>query len=296
MAENFDIERFLATSGKVDLSGIDWSEVPRHPITPEAMRTLRYFLLTEGSTFFYTKALMKTKTSVREPEFIPFVTAWTYEEEFHGRAFRRFVEAYGEHVGEDYRQRMFVKRGLGEHIDELGQRVLSYVFTDSFPAVHMVWGTIQELTTYSAYQALIERVNHPVLNVICQRIMKQELRHYAFYRHNARRFLASPKVQKVTSAALRIGWTPVGNGMCPDEESCHVLQFLFDGAEGTAIPKIEAKMRELPGLEWFDLFSRYVRDRRVGRAPDSWMPRRARPSGGETGPGRADQSMPTAPA
>ena len=126
-------------------------------------------------------------------------------------------------------------------------------------------------------QALIERVNHPVLNVICQRIMKQELRHYAFYRHNARRFLASPRTQKVTSAALRIGWTPVGNGMCPDEESCHVLQFLFDGAEGTAIPKIEAKMRELPGLEWFDLFSRYVRDRRVGRAPDSWMPRRARP-------------------
>lgn len=274
MAENFDIERFMATSGKVDLSDIDWAEVPRHPLTPEALRTLRYFLISEGSTFFYVKALMKTDTAKREPEFIPFVTAWLYEEEFHGRAFRRFLEAYGEDIGADYRRKFFRKRGVGEHIDELGQQVISYVFSDSFPAVHMIWGTIQELSTYHAYQALIERVNHPVLNVICQRIMKQELRHYAFYRHNAKRFLASPGAQRVVSTALKIGWTPVGNGMCPDEESCHALQFLFDGADGAAIPRIEEKIRELPGLDWFDLFTRWVRDRRVGRAPASWMPRR----------------------
>jgi hypothetical protein len=271
MTENYDIDRFMASSAKVDLSDIDWAAVPRHPITPEAMRTLRYFLMIEGSTFFYTKALMKTNTSNREPEFMPFVTAWLYEEEFHGRAFRKFLDACGEQVGEDYRQRMFTGRGMGERIDELGQRFISYVFADSFPAVHMVWGTIQELTTYMAYQALIERINHPVLNVICKRIMKQELRHYAFYRAGARRFLASPRAQKVTSTSLKIAWTPVGTGMCPVEESCHVLQFLFDGAEGEAIPRIESKIRDLPGLGWFDLFSQFVRKHRVGRAATSWM-------------------------
>ncbi|WP_197041464.1 acyl-ACP desaturase [Chondromyces apiculatus] len=265
----------MATSGKVDLSDVPWEEVRDTPLTPEALRTLRYFLITEGSTFFYTKALMKTNTAVREPEFIPFITAWLYEEEFHGRAFRRFLEAWGEDIGEDYRNKFFRKRAINEYIDELGQKVISHVFADSFPALHMVWGTIQELTTYSAYQALIERVNHPVLTTICQRIMKQELRHYAFYRHNARRFLASKSAQQVTSTALKISWTPVGDGMCPTAEACHVLRFLFDGADGSAIPKIEAKIRELPGLEWFDLFTRYVRDHHLTSAPQAWMPRRA---------------------
>lgn len=275
MAEGYDIERFMASSGKVDLSDIDWTEVPKHPVTPEALRTLRYFLITEGSTFFYTKALMKTNTSVREPEFIPFVTAWLYEEEFHGRAFRKFVESYGAEVEEDYRTKLFANRGPGEKLDELGQKLVSYVFADSFPAIHMVWGMIQELTTYTAYQQLIERINHPVLNVVCQRIMKQELRHYAFYKDKAKRFLASPRAQMVTSAAVKFAWTPVGNGICPHEESCHALQFLFDGAEGTAIPRIEAEVRKLPGLGWFDMFSRYVREHKVGRAPESWMPHRA---------------------
>ncbi|WP_169796593.1 acyl-ACP desaturase [Chondromyces crocatus] len=264
----------MTTSGKVDLTDIPWAEIPRYPLTPEALRTLRYFLITEGSTFFYTKALMKTNTSKREPEFIPFLTAWLYEEEFHGRAFRRFLEAYGEDIGEDYRNKFFRKRALNEYIDELGQKVISHVFVDSFPALHMVWGTIQELTTYSAYQALIERVNHPVLTTICQRIMKQELRHYAFYRHSARRFLASRTSQVVTSKALKIAWTPVGDGMCPTAEACHVLTFLFDGAQGSAIPRIESKIRELPGLEWFDLFSRYVKDHGLGYAPETWMPQR----------------------
>jgi hypothetical protein len=167
-----------------------------------------------------------------------------------------------------------MNRGMGERIDEIGQTVLSYIFSESWPAVHMIWGTIQELTTYTAYQALIDRINHPVLNVICQRIMKQELRHYAFYRNHARRLLACPKAQRVVAAALKIAWTPVGNGMCPTEESCHALSFLFDGMDGPVIPRIEAKVRELPGLEWFDMFSRFVRQNRVGKAPPSWMPRR----------------------
>ena len=51
-AAPFDIERLMDGSGRVDLSDIDWSDVPNHPITPEGLRTLRYFLMTEGSTVF----------------------------------------------------------------------------------------------------------------------------------------------------------------------------------------------------------------------------------------------------
>ncbi|HVY48708.1 MAG TPA: acyl-ACP desaturase [Minicystis sp.] len=274
MAESFNIERFMEASGKLDLSDIDWSEVPRHPLTPEALRTLKYFLMTEGSTFFYTKALMKTKAAVREPEMAPFLCVWMYEEEYHGRAFRKFLDAYGERVAADYRTDMFLNRGAGERIDELSQTVLSRIFPDGWPAVHMVWGVIQEYTTYTAYQALIERINHPVLNVICQRIMKQELRHYAFYREHARRRLDTKTSQKLATVALKLGWTPVGDGMSKKEDVCHAIQFLFDGKDGEAIGKIEQKVRELPGLEWFDLFTRFAEQHAIGRAPSSWFNQR----------------------
>jgi len=270
MAEAFNIERFMEASGKLDLSDIDWDEVPKHPLTPEALRTLRYFLLTEGSTFFYTKALMKTKAAINEPEMAPFLSVWMYEEEYHGRAFKRFLEAYGEPPALDYRTDMFQNRGPGEKIDEISQTVLSRVFPDGWPAVHMVWGVIQEFTTYTAYQALIERINHPVLNVICQRIMKQELRHYAFYREHAKRRLGTKGAQKLATLALKLGWTPVGDGMCKKEDVCHAIRFLFDGNDGTAIRKIEEKIRELPGLEWFDLFAKFADQHGLSRAPASW--------------------------
>ncbi len=273
MAEPFNIDRFMEASGKVDLSDIDWADVPEHPITPEALRTLRYFMLTEGSTFFYTKALMKTRAATREPELAPFLCVWMYEEEFHGRAFRKFVEAYGEAIPASYRTEMFANRGPGERVDEIGQTVLSAVFPEAWPAVHMVWGAIQEFTTYTAYQALIDRINHPILNVICQRIMKQELRHYAFYTAQAKRRLgASIGAQRVTTKALKLAWTPVGDGMCAKAESCHAIRFLFDGLDGTAIGQVERKVRDLPGLEWFDLFTKFARDHDLHRAPASWFP------------------------
>jgi hypothetical protein len=273
MAEPFNIDRFMEGSGKVDLSDIDWAEVPQHRITPEALRTLRYFLLTEGSTFFYTKVLMQTRSVVEEPEFAPFVTVWNYEEEFHGRAFRQFLEAYGEQIPRSYRSEMFQSRGIGERIDEVGQRVLATLFAPAWPAVHMVWGAMQEFTTYTAYQQLIERVDHPILSVICQRIMKQEARHFAFYnRHAKARLQASPMTRRVVSRSVKIGWTPVGDGMCPKSEVCHAIRFLFDGVDGPHIRAIEAQVRELPGLEWFDMFTKFAEAHGIGRAPDSWFP------------------------
>jgi rubrerythrin len=278
IAGTFDIDRFMEGSGKVDLSDIDWSDVPKHPVTPEALRTLRYFMNTENATFFYVKTLMQTKAPFVEPELAPFLSAWVYEEEFHGRAFRKFLEAYGDPVDRDYRANLYRTRGVGERVDELGQRVLSALFADAWPAVHMTWGVVQEWTTYMAYQSLIERVSHPILHRICHRIMKQELRHFAFYREQARRRLRSPAVQKVVTAALKIGWTPVGDGMSSKLETIHAVQFLFDGMDGEEVSTIDRKMRELPGLEWFDLFTRYVTRHQIPKAPASWLQQGAPPS------------------
>jgi hypothetical protein len=264
----------MDASNKLDLSDIDWSEVPKHRLTPEAIRMVRYFLITEGSTYFYVKALMGTRASVVERDIPPFLCVWMYEEEFHGRAFRKFLEAYGEHVHDDYRKELFAKRNRGERIQEIGQTLLSRFLPEEWPAVHMTWGAIQEFTTYTAYQALIDRVRHPILTVICQRIMKQELKHFVFYREHAKkRLAASPSAQRVTSRALKFAWTPVGDGMCPRAETLHAVRFLFDGMDGDACGVVDRKVRELPGLEWFDLFTRFAEQHQIRKAPASWFPR-----------------------
>jgi hypothetical protein len=230
MAEAFSIERFMDASQKVDLSDIDWSEVPKYPLTPEELRALRYFMITEGSTFFYVKALMQTNAVLEEPDFAPFLCVWMYEEEYHGRAFRKFIESYGAPVDPTYRKNLFMKRGMGERIDEIGQVVLSKLFPDGWPAVHMVWGVIQEFTTYTAYQAIIDRMNHPILTKMCTRIMKQELKHFAFYKSQAEKRLASSaSARRLATQALKIGWTPVGDGMNHKDDVAHAIQYLFDG-------------------------------------------------------------------
>ncbi len=272
MESRFDIDRFMDQSGPLDLDDIPWDEVPKHRLTPAALRTIRYFLSTESATFFYLRSVMATRPAMEEPEIAPFLCAWVYEEEFHGRAFVRFMRAYGEHVEDDHRATMFKRRGRGEHIDEIGQMVLSRIFPEAWPSAHMVWGAIQELTTYTAYTQLIARTKHPVLETICRRIMKQELRHFSFYYHQAHARLAASRLARtLCTRALKFAWTPVGDGMSRKGDVAHALQYLFDGSEGTAIAGIEKRVRELPGLEWFDMLSAYVRDHGIGRAPASWF-------------------------
>ena len=268
-----DIERFLDESAKIDLADLAWHEVRHHALSPAVRRTVRYFAGVESSTLFYTRALARTR-SWRDPDVAAFVTAWAYEEEFHGRAFRRFLEAAGEAPFEaEERRARFARRSLAERRDELGQALLSLATPAAWPAIHMVWGAIQELTTYHAYVRLGERCRHPVLATLSRRIAKQELRHFAFYRAAAERSLrSSARTQRIVTGALRFGWQPVGIGMSRPEEAHHVLRHLFDGAEGAIVPTIEARVRELPGLGWFDLLSRYVARHRIARAEPAWLP------------------------
>ncbi|MSP26393.1 MAG: hypothetical protein EXR75_14820 [Myxococcales bacterium] len=275
----FDIERFMEGSGRVDLTDVVWEDVPRYPLTPEALRAVRFFMITESATFYYLRGLMKTKAAMEEPEFAPFLCAWAYEEEFHGRAFAKFMQAYGEPVDAGYRGKMFNGRTAGERIDELGQAAISFVIPDDWPATHMAWGAIQEMTTYVAYGQLMDRCKHPVLELLCRRIMKQELKHFSFYYQQANKRLERSRVaQHVTSRVLKLAWTPVGDGMSSKAEVAHALSFLFDGADGDAIEQVEKRIRALPGLEWFNLLSQYVEVNGIRRPPASFFahPRGAR--------------------
>src|SRR6266542_2379500 len=93
----FDIDTYLARSGAVDLWTVDWADVPKHPLSPEAFRALRYMQDIESHTIVYLRTLLSTR-AMDDPEVATFLACWFYEETFHGRALARFLAAAGHPV------------------------------------------------------------------------------------------------------------------------------------------------------------------------------------------------------
>ena len=53
---------------------------------------------------------------------------------------------------------------------------------DDFVALHMTWGAANELSTLTSYHRLIANTEHPELVNLLNAIIKDERRHFAFYR------------------------------------------------------------------------------------------------------------------
>ena len=105
----------------------------------------------ETHTIIYLRELLSTR-AVDDPEIAGFFATWFYEETAHGRALARFLAAAGQPVA----PRPRTARGLGERIEALGIACIAAAWRE-FPAVHMTWGAINELTTLTAYRRLAQR-------------------------------------------------------------------------------------------------------------------------------------------
>src|SRR5438552_9853368 len=90
----FDLDGWVARSGALDLTGIDWTEVPRHPLPEPAIRTLLYMQDIESHTIVYLRSLLATR-AIDDPEVATFLACWLYEETFHGIVLARFLDAAG---------------------------------------------------------------------------------------------------------------------------------------------------------------------------------------------------------
>jgi hypothetical protein len=186
--DTFDIEAYVRRSRALDLRGIDWDAVPRHPLPDEAVRTLRYMQDIESHTIIYLRTLLSTR-AVDDPDVAAFLACWVYEETHHGRALAQFLRAAG-HETFDRPARSRVP--LGEALRARLTSVVARAWPD-FVAVHMTWGAINELTTYLGYQRLAQLAGHPVLAEILARIMRDEMRHFSFYYHEAEKRLVRPR-------------------------------------------------------------------------------------------------------
>ena len=155
---------------------------------------------------------------------------------------------------------------------------------DDFVALHMTWGAANELSTLTSYHRLIAKTQHPELVNLLNAIIKDERRHFAFYRAQARLRLArSAWARRLTRWAMEHLWAIVGTGVRPQSETDFIVLHLF-GTGTAAAPRSRwiARWRSSPG--WGDPRSSGTpATRRGGGRPRSPI---ARPGCGA--PSRAD--------
>ena len=259
--DDFDLEGYVTRSRALDLTGIDWDDVPRHPLAAGTVRTLRYMQDIESHTIVYLRTLLSTH-AIDDPEVATFLACWLYEETFHGRALARFLAAAGHDTVRRARSRM----SPAERLEAVATALLARAWPD-FVAVHMTWGAINELTTLTSYQRLTEVAGHPVLAELLARIMKDEARHFFFYYRQAQRRLArSPRAARVTRLLVDRFWAPVGSGVQPAGETRFLGAYLFAGADGRAAArKVDDAIRRLPGFGDTGLLEAWL-GREVGSA------------------------------
>ncbi len=252
--EQFDLEKYLRNSGATRPDAFDWSD-PGPRLDDEALFCLGYMMDIESHTVIYMKELLST-SAAEDPSITAFLACWVYEEFFHSQVLKRFLESQGLTI-DDARFTELRWRKASRRIAERIAGMASHL-TRHFPAVHMTWGAINELSTLTGYHALIERTRHPMLTTVMTRIIKDERRHFSFYFNQARRMLQDPAARRITSFLVRHFWTPVGSPVRGDADAHRICEFLFPGEEGRArLTAMDEMIARLPGLEWFDLGTRY---------------------------------------
>jgi hypothetical protein len=270
----FDLDRYLRNSKKVDLSGIDWDQVPGHPLSTGDVMCLHYMMDIETHTVIYLRDLLATRVAV-DPQITAFLSCWVYEELWHGEAFSDFLRSYGLEVPAEpklpdgstpmpthpnrwrnLRVRLGVGNGLG-----IVPTMLGSMMTRDFAAIHMMWGAVNELTTLTGYHALMRRCDHPELHKLLRKVIQDERRHFAFYRAQAKaRLQRSRTARRLVRYVLRALWTPVGAGVKSEEEVDALAIYLFgDGREGREqIRDIDRTVSDLPGLGGLTLLEDYL--------------------------------------
>src|SRR5437870_8222719 len=254
----FDLDGWVARSGALDLTGIDWTEVPRHPLPEPAIRTLLYMQDIESHTIVYLRSLLATR-AIDDPEVSTFLACWLYEETLHGIALARFLEAAGHPVAPRPRG----QEPLAQRVEAMATAMVSRAWPD-FCAVHMTWGAINELTTLTGYRRLAAVAGHPVLTDLLERIMGDESRHFFFYYRQAEQRLQHPAPARVARLLVDRFWAPVGSGVGPADDLIFMARYLFAGDDGrAAVRRVDDTIRRLPGFATVRLLAAWM-DRHVG--------------------------------
>jgi hypothetical protein len=250
---SLNIERYLEESRKLDTTGIQWERAKDYPLEPGALHCIHYMMDIETHTSVYLSELLVSKACM-DPVITAFLSCWVYEELWHGEYFAKFLRSYGIDVDPDRAGKL--RRGLGFKRPAMVMTILfgSYLIPD-FSAVYLTIGALNEMSTLTGYQQLARKTKHPVLIDLLSRIIKDERRHFAFYRSMASQLLeSSGRARWMTRFALNNYWRPVGAETKPQEDVDKLAVYLFNDSIGlAAAKKVEDTINKLPGLDGIGL-------------------------------------------
>lgn len=255
----FDIERFVGLSKAVDVSDIDWKEARRVGITDEEAQILRYMQDVESHTILYLRDLL-TGFTARDPEVTTFLACWVYEETYHGRALDRFLVEVGRPPARDRHDQVHGRPSFRERLTGWTGRMAANA-TPHFAAVHMAWGAANEFCAALSYTQLARRTENAPLRMLCNRLAKDERRHFAFYFDQAQKRLRAGGVFAQKLCALMLGrfWEPVGMGVGGPSTIDLCASYLFDGPRGRrAVAEFDEVVRSLPGMEFWSAGMRWA--------------------------------------
>jgi hypothetical protein len=254
------LEQLLETSGRVEIADLDWKAAAKAGLSDEEAFLLTFFADIESQTIGYMRDLMGMPDAF-DPEVAGFISVWNYEEYFHGRALAQLLEVCGRALESDRIAQVRNGASLSEVVEAALVTAGSRLLGSAFTPVVLAWGSMQELTTVTAYRALGENTQNPVLRELAQRIGRQERRHFAWYYNRAREKLALSAVsRRVTRFAFESFWKPVGAGVKPPELVEKMLRTLFREELFSVARDLDRRIAALPGLEGLTRFSSYVRD------------------------------------
>jgi hypothetical protein len=253
-----DIERYISVSAKIDTSDIDWNQAKDAGLSDDEKFILTYFSDVESQTIRYMKTLLGMRIAFT-PSVSAFLTTWSYEEFFHGYELGRLLAVCGSPLDEDRVESVTHKARFNEWLEAVFTPLLSRIFSRQFPAVYLSFGAIQEMTTLRGYEYLYQFTQNPVLKILCDRIAKQERRHFAWYFNHARDLLLESSGARILARKLlEFNWVPVGAGVKSPEEVKRLFLTLFPRESARqVVNEIDSKMGTLPGLEGIKLMEPY---------------------------------------
>jgi rubrerythrin len=256
-----DIAQHIAVSDKIQFEDLDWETARKVGLTREEIESLAYFADIESQTVYYFLEVAKLQVA-RDPELLTFLTMWNYEEYFHSYALTRLLTECGVPVESATDRSTKIRAGarFKARFEDFAQSMIAKLMPQTFVALWMFWGSLQECLTTQAYEELAKNTQNPVLAELCRRIAKQERRHFAYYFGQARKKLEGQSwAQRFTRWIAKKFYAPVGGGVKTDEEGARLVAQLFPGDKIFEVMSyIEKRMAQLPGMEGLDCCSRWA--------------------------------------
>ncbi len=255
MVGNFDLDRYVRNSKKVDISDIDLTQAAKYPLSAAEIRSLTYMMDIESHTIVYLRSILST-CAIEDPDTTAFLSCWAYEEHFHGRTIGQFLAANGIAHSRDRLVEVQQATSYKEWLKDMGASLICQC-SRHFHAAYLTYGAISELSTLEGYGVIARRTENPVLAEIMRRLAKDERRHFSFYYNKARIRLQHRNAQRLTTFIIKHFWLPVGGGVKPDAEVDWILSFILGDPMGVEIAaRIDQTIAKLPGLSWFDRMTR----------------------------------------